>query len=223
MRTIDVIQGSSNRNHRLRLLMLLIIFATIPFYCVGIILIGSAPVDDAVAIATATERSNATVTPLNAELLASPTLSTSPVFYPSLTPLSVLLPTPGQYVPPTSAPTDHFVAQTDVSPSPGVPAATIEPFSTVIIIDADGDGITDADDGCPNEFGYADNDGCPYEDDPDRDGIRGNADFCPNDWAPGSARGCSDFDDDGLDSADDACPSQRGPISNRGCPLDSGG
>ena len=223
MRTIDVIQGSSNRNQSLRLLMLLIIFGTIPFYCVGIILIGSAPIGDAAAIATATELSNATFTPLGAEQLASPTQIAQPTLYPSLTPLSVLLPTPGQYIPPTSAPTDHFVAQTDVSPSPAAPTATSELYSTFVIIDADGDGITDADDGCPNEFGYADNDGCPYEDDPDRDGFRGDADFCPNDWAPGSARGCSDFDDDGLDSADDECPSRRGPISNRGCPLDAGG
>ena len=220
MRTIDVIQGSSNRNQRLRLLMLLIIIGTFPFYCLGIILIGSAPLEGYVPPATATEAIDATFTPLGLDQPASTRVSASPLPFPSNTPLSILQPTPRQFVPPTSIPTDHFVAQTVESPAP---TAAVEPFGTVTIIDADGDGITDNDDGCPDDFGYADNDGCPYPDDPDRDGIRGDADVCPNEWAPNSPRGCSDFDDDGLDTSEDDCPQERGPISNRGCPVDGGG
>lgn len=221
MRTIDVIQGSSNRNQRLRVLMLLIIIGTFPFYCLGIILIGSAPLEGFVPQATETKAVIATFTPLGADQPASTSASASPLPFPSNTPLSILQPTPRQFVPPTAIPTQHFVAQTVESPAPTIaqPTEAIEPFGTITIIDADGDGITDADDSCPDEFGYVDNDGCPYEDDPDRDGIRGDADVCPNEWAPYSARGCADFDDDGLDTSEDDCPQERGPISNRGCPV----
>ena len=205
--------------------MLIIIVGTFPFYCLGIILIGSAPVGGFVPLATETVASNATFTPLGADQPASTRASASPLPFPSNTPLSILQPTPRQFVPPTSVPTDQFVAQTVESPSPtdSQPTATVEPFGTITIIDADGDGITDADDGCPDEYGYADNDGCPYDDDPDRDGVRGDADVCPNRWAPESPRGCPDFDDDGLDAAEDNCPQQRGPSSNQGCPVGTGG
>ena len=56
--------------------------------------------------------------------------------------------------------------------------------------DADGDGITDADDACPNEAGPAANNGCPYE---DRDG-------------------------DGVLDKDDQCPDVPGTVANNGCP-----
>ena len=45
MRTIDVVQSQSERNQCLRLLMLLIIVGTFPFYGIAIFIIGSAPVD----------------------------------------------------------------------------------------------------------------------------------------------------------------------------------
>ena len=45
MRTIDVVQSQSERNQCLRLLMLLIIVGTLPFYGIAIIIIGSAPVE----------------------------------------------------------------------------------------------------------------------------------------------------------------------------------
>ncbi len=85
--------------------------------------------------------------------------------------------------------------------------------------DADGDGLPDSADNCPEEFGYADNAGCPYPDDPDRDGIRADADLCPHEFAPDTPNGCRDFDDDGLDTSQDDCPEAPGPPSNRGCPL----
>jgi hypothetical protein len=59
--------------------------------------------------------------------------------------------------------------------------------------DADGDGVPDADDQCPNTPGPASNNGCPVPP-PDGDG-------------------------DGVPDAEDQCPNQPGPASNNGCPL----
>ena len=70
MRTIDVIQGSSNRNQSLRFLMLLIIMGTFPFYCLGVFIIGSAPADNVRPTASLTQLSNATFTPLGGEQAA---------------------------------------------------------------------------------------------------------------------------------------------------------
>ena len=98
----------------------------------------------------------------------------------------------------------------------------VAPTGTGAIVgppDADFDGIADGADECPDDFGYADNRGCPYSDDEDRDGIRDALDACPNEFAPNTARGCRDFDDDGLDSAADDCPDEAGPAANQGCPL----
>ena len=209
MRTVDVIQGSNNRSQTLRLLMLLIIVGTFPFYCLGVIIIGSAPVEDVEAIQQQTEASAATFTPLGADITPSVTPSPYPTRFATDTPVSILRPTPYQFVPPpTSAPT-NAVAQTVATAAPTLPPSGR---------DADGDGILDDADSCPNEFGYAESNGCPDPDDADRDGIRGAADVCPNEYAPESRRGCRDFDDDGLDSSQDECPKEAGPASNQGCP-----
>ena len=221
MRTIDVIQGSSNRNQSLRFLMLLIIMGTFPFYCLGVFIIGSAPADNVRPTASPTQLSNATFTPLGGDQVAGSDTTSSLVRIPSITPLSILQPTPRQFIPPTTAPTEPFVAQTLISPSPTVvEASPTRPTATDGPADSDGDGVLDSADNCRNEFGYADNAGCPYPDDPDRDGIRADADLCPNQFAPDSPNGCRDADDDGLDTSQDECPDEAGPSSNRGCPLD---
>ena len=56
--------------------------------------------------------------------------------------------------------------------------------------DADGDGIADGSDNCPNEAGPAANNGCPW---PDSDG-------------------------DGVLDKDDQCPNEAGTVANNGCP-----
>ncbi|MGB5555886.1 MAG: OmpA family protein, partial [Flavobacteriaceae bacterium] len=56
--------------------------------------------------------------------------------------------------------------------------------------DADGDGVADKDDECPNEAGPAENKGCP--------------------WA--------DADGDGVLDKDDKCPEVAGTVANQGCP-----
>ena len=224
MRTIDVIQGQSSRNQSLRLLMLLIIAGTFPFYCFAIYFIGSAPIDVAAVIRASDTPSGSapTFTPLGANLFITPTVTDGPPALATNTPLSLPIRTPVQFVPPTAIPAQTIVAQTLVSPSPVITqaAATATAFATAAgPADADFDGIADDADECPADYGYADNQGCPYTDDEDRDGIRDAADACPNEFAPGTARGCRDFDDDGLDTATDECPNEAGPAANQGCPL----
>ena len=218
MKTIDVIQGKSEGSQTLRLVLLLIIIATFPFYCLAIFIIRqrAAPRSAAQRDQAASQRRHLH-TPWGADQVREPAATITPLAAASITPLSNLPPTPRQFIPPSPAPTDVFVAQTRISPSPIPiqPSATIAPFD-----DADGDGVADDQDACPNEYGYADSNGCPYPDDPDRDGIRSDQDLCPREYAPNTPRGCQDFDDDGLDTSQDDCPQQAGPSANRGCPLD---
>jgi outer membrane protein OmpA-like peptidoglycan-associated protein len=82
--------------------------------------------------------------------------------------------------------------------------------------DSDDDGILDKEDGCPNEFGPADNQGCPYPD-RDGDGVIDAEDQCP-DLAGKLANGCPDTDRDGVADKDDACPDEAGK-DGQGCPV----
>ena len=213
-RTPDIIPRLSNRNERLRLMMMLIIAGTLPFYCFAIYFIGSAPLDLPAAIrATDTPSGPApTFTPLGANLFLSPSPTSGPPALATHTPLSLPIRTPAQFVPPTAIPVQSVVAPTSAAPTLAGPAPVptdVAPTGTGANVgpaDADFDGIADGADDCPDDFGYADNRGCPYSDDEDRDGIRDALDACPNEFAPNTARGCRDFDDDGLDSAADDCP-----------------
>jgi outer membrane protein OmpA-like peptidoglycan-associated protein len=93
--------------------------------------------------------------------------------------------------------------------------------------DADGDGIFDDVDQCPNEpedfDGFQDEDGCPDLDN-DGDGILDIHDGCPNDPEDLDGfqddDGCPDPDNDGdgILDVDDLCPNEPGPPENRGCP-----
>ncbi|GAB5524187.1 MAG: hypothetical protein Roseis2KO_20590 [Roseivirga sp.] len=86
--------------------------------------------------------------------------------------------------------------------------------------DSDNDGIVDAKDECPDEFGPADNNGCPYPD-RDGDGVIDAEDQCPD--LPGTlANGCPDTDGDGIADADDKCPNKAGE-NGKGCPEDTDG
>ncbi len=101
-----------------------------------------------------------------------------------------------------------------------MPAETEEP-------DADGDGIPDAVDQCPNEAEdrdkFEDEDGCPDLDN-DGDGVADTDDKCPNDAEDIDGfeddDGCPDPDNDGdgILDADDKCPNDTGPPENDGCP-----
>jgi len=94
--------------------------------------------------------------------------------------------------------------------------------------DADGDGILDDVDQCPNEpedfDGFQDEDGCPDPDN-DGDGVLDVNDGCPNDAEDidgfQDEDGCPDPDNDGdgILDVDDQCPNEPGPPENNGCPA----
>lgn len=87
-----------------------------------------------------------------------------------------------------------------------------EPF------DADGDGLPDADDDCPDEPGSALAKGCP---DTDKDGVPNGVDDCPTEKGPASNNGCpapDDRDADGITDEDDQCPDVPGTLAKNGCP-----
>ncbi|MDT0554189.1 OmpA family protein [Urechidicola vernalis] len=84
--------------------------------------------------------------------------------------------------------------------------------------DTDGDGIIDSEDACPDAAGDAANDGCP---DSDGDGVADNKDACPDAAGPTANNGCpwGDADEDGINDNEDKCPNEAGPASNNGCPF----
>ena len=89
--------------------------------------------------------------------------------------------------------------------------------------DQDGDGISDMDDDCPEEYGPKENDGCPMEVDSDADGIADVDDDCPEEYGPKENNGCPievDSDADGIADVDDDCPEEYGPKENNGCPIE---
>ncbi len=79
--------------------------------------------------------------------------------------------------------------------------------------DADGDGIADSRDNCPNTAGLKAFGGCP---DSDGDGIMDSADGCPLAAGPAGSQGCPDTDGDGVLDKDDACADVAGTVN--GCP-----
>ncbi|MEM7436757.1 MAG: OmpA family protein [Myxococcota bacterium] len=95
------------------------------------------------------------------------------------------------------------------------------------IQDADGDGVPDDTDECPNDAedldGFQDEDGCPDLDN-DGDGIPDVDDRCPDEAEDidgfEDGDGCPDLDNDGdgIPDVDDQCPDDAGPIENNGCP-----
>ncbi len=82
--------------------------------------------------------------------------------------------------------------------------------------DADGDGVPDRRDKCPDTpAGVAvDEDGCPI--DTDGDGVPDYLDKCPNE--AGTVEGCPDRDGDGIADKDDECPDEKGLKELKGCP-----
>jgi OOP family OmpA-OmpF porin len=94
--------------------------------------------------------------------------------------------------------------------------------------DADGDGVPDKKDKCPNTPAGArvDVQGCPV--DTDGDGVPDGIDACPNSpkGSKVDATGCPpDADKDGVTDDKDACPNtpQGTPVDEKGCPRDSDG
>lgn len=84
--------------------------------------------------------------------------------------------------------------------------------------DADGDGIADRLDKCPNTPAMVavDKNGCPV--DTDADGIANYLDNCPDIAGTVALNGCPDKDADGITDADDRCPDVAGTSALKGCP-----
>ena len=92
--------------------------------------------------------------------------------------------------------------------------------------DADADGIADASDACPDEYGYAASSGCVDEADTDGDGLNGDADACPEVFGSSIDGGClpetrPDADGDGILDSADRCPEESGLAEFAGCPLEA--
>ena len=81
--------------------------------------------------------------------------------------------------------------------------------------DADGDGVSDKKDECPDVPGLKEFNGCP---DTDGDGITDTKDNCPEEAGSEELQGCPDSDGDGVADKDDKCPQVSGDIANGGCP-----
>jgi OOP family OmpA-OmpF porin len=112
--------------------------------------------------------------------------------------------------------------------------------------DADGDGIVDALDRCPNDVGSSASGGCPDQDmdgiadlddkcparpgkkrfggcpDTDEDGIADDEDECPELAGEKELAGCPDGDKDGIADKDDKCPEEKGSEATDGCPDQDG-
>lgn len=87
--------------------------------------------------------------------------------------------------------------------------------------DQDGDGIADSDDSCPTEPGPASNNGCPVEEAPadtDGDGVIDADDACVDVPGVAALAGCPDGDGDGIGDAEDVCPEEPGTPAALGCP-----
>ncbi len=91
--------------------------------------------------------------------------------------------------------------------------------------DADGDGVSDKKDKCPDTpTGVkVDMNGCPI--DTDGDGVADYLDKCPDVKGVASLQGCPDADGDGVADNDDKCPNTPAgvKVDASGCPLDSDG
>jgi len=94
------------------------------------------------------------------------------------------------------------------------------PVARVAMTDADGDGVPDVEDFCPEVPGPASNHGCPLSGDRDRDGITDDIDRCPELAGPKENFGCPwpDRDGDRVADKDDRCPDEPGTPENHGCP-----
>jgi outer membrane protein OmpA-like peptidoglycan-associated protein/opacity protein-like surface antigen len=89
-------------------------------------------------------------------------------------------------------------------------------------IDTDADGVPDYQDECPNEAGTAATNGCP---DRDGDGVADKDDQCPDQAGTAAMQGCPDADGDGVSDPNDKCPDTPAgvQVGADGCPVDSDG
>ncbi len=87
-------------------------------------------------------------------------------------------------------------------------------------LDTDKDGVLDYQDECPTVAGLKEFNGCP---DTDKDGIQDKLDDCPDVFGLAAFKGCPDSDGDGVPDKDDRCPNTpKGyKVDAFGCPVDA--
>ncbi len=163
---MDQLEAIERRRRNLRIVLFIIILATLPFYCAGILLWGSAPPRTRPITAT---------TP--AVLTTRTVVTATRIQLPSITPLGTLVNTPGQFftfvaptrfitatfLPATATdfifPTSTFAPTLTLPPTQPPPPTTpptpipidteIPPPTEIPIPDSDGDGVADNFDACP--------------------------------------------------------------------------
>jgi len=125
---MDQVLAMERRRRNLRIVLFVIILATLPFYCAGFLLWATAPQRGASALPPTNANASATFTPLaTLTPLASntPFGLITPIF--TATSLSPLQPTPGQFFPPAVT---RFL-----SPTPFIfPSLTLAPTLTPFIV-----------------------------------------------------------------------------------------
>ena len=110
--------------------------------------------------------------------------------------------------------------------SRGVMNLVSRDLSITAVADADGDGIADATDLCPDIYGYPSSNGCVDAIDTDSDGLIGETDACPEVFGSATDGGCPpetrpDADGDGLLDSADRCPEISGLAEFAGCPVEA--
>lgn len=90
---------------------------------------------------------------------------------------------------------------------------------TGCIVDGDKDGIADNLDKCPTLAGLEQFAGCP---DSDKDGVQDSEDKCPEVAGLAKFNGCPDSDNDGIQDSEDKCPKVAGLSKFEGCPDTDG-
>jgi hypothetical protein len=121
----------AHRQRNIRIVLFVIIVATLPFYCAGFYLWGTASPRSSL---NGTATLAATNTPIGANITASPGLPTPTLLPLTATALSPLLPTPLQFVPPVRPPATATVFLPPIIPtSTAAPSLTPFPSATPFI------------------------------------------------------------------------------------------
>ncbi|RMF78896.1 MAG: hypothetical protein D6737_13190, partial [Chloroflexi bacterium] len=126
----EALLAAERRRRNIRIVLFGVILVTLPLYCLGFVLWATGPQnrDDAI-----TPTATATLTPIGQDISQTPTVTPIPVLA-TATPISPILPTPGQFNPPPPVviPPTVFIppTATAVTIPTSTPAPTLTPIPT---------------------------------------------------------------------------------------------
>lgn len=188
---MDIVSSIDQRRRNLRIVLFIIIIATLPFYCAGILLWGTSPARN---VQTTLGAPTSTLPPsTRATNTAVGAPSVTPIGFVTATRLQPLLPTPGQFFPPAVtrflSPTAPLFPPTETSPF--IPIPTLAPTLTQAFVPTNTSVPipTDTTIPLPSNTPQATNTTPPIPDS-DGDGVPDNLDVCPLVPAPGTIDGC---------------------------------